>query len=218
MKKTLTMAIAATAAGAAMAIGTVAPANAAGTVTIKGPKTATVNTKFTINCTAPKTLAGGTVVLYHNGEILPLATKVAKSGSCNFKVKSSKAGVNTFDVAVRKGGKVYQADAIKVTIKGKSDVVTKNTVKISGPKTAKQWERITVKCKAPTAAEGGKLFIFQNGELFPYSKYTVSSGGQCKFWLQSGIVGPNRIDIAVKKGSKTYQSNSILINVTSDPS
>lgn len=89
----------------------------------------------------------------------------------------------------------------------------KNPVKISAPPTATQWTKFTITCMAPVAAAGGKLHLYQNGDIIPLKKATVNSAGACSFWVKSGLVGTNNFDLAITKGSKTYQSNAITVQV-----
>lgn len=191
------------------------PAKSGNVVAISGPASAKIGDKFAIKCQAPTKLAGGSLIVYQNGAIFPVkGVKVGTTGACNFRVVSGIAGTNKFDVAVKKSGKVYQSNSIKVQLKGKTSTSTKNPVKISGPKSVKQWQKINITCQAPANTAGGKVIIYQNGAIFPVTNVKVGSGGVCNFWVKSGVVGTNKFDLAVKKSGKVYQSNAISVNVT----
>jgi len=94
---------------------TVKPTNA---IRLSGPSTAQLWKKIKLKCAAPASLAGGKVTLYQNGSILPQKSKfrVGSGGSCNFWLKSGISGVNEIDLAVKKSGKIYQSNAVKVTV------------------------------------------------------------------------------------------------------
>lgn len=93
-------------------------ATAKNQIKLKAPKTGQLMKKIKLKCQAPVSLAGGRVTLYQNGSILPQKSKfrVASGGTCNFWIKSGIPGVNTFDMSVKKSGKVYQSNAVKVTV------------------------------------------------------------------------------------------------------
>ncbi len=202
-------------ATAVPAFGVKLPPKTANTVAISGPASAKVGDKFPITCQAPANLAGGSLIVYQNGAIFPVTgIKVGSTGACNFRVVSGIAGPNKFDVAVKKAGKVYQSNAIKVQLKGNVSLSTKNMVKISGPKTVKQWQKINITCQAPAQTAGGKVIIYQNGAIFPVTNVKVGAGGVCNFWVKSGVLGANKFDLAVQKSGKVYQSNAISVNVT----
>ncbi|MFT6564988.1 MAG: hypothetical protein ACJAY5_001751, partial [Actinomycetes bacterium] len=91
----------------------------------------------------------------------------------------------------------------------------KNAIKLKGPKKGKLEKKIKLKCQASTALAGGKITLYQNGSILPQvSKFKVGSDGSCNFWIKSRIIGPNTIDMAVKKSKKHYQSNAVTVMVS----
>lgn len=92
---------------------------------------------------------------------------------------------------------------------------TKTPIKLSGPATGALWKRINITCQAPTKLAGGTVTLFQNGDILPQKKkFAVGSSGSCNYWVKSGMAGINTFDMAVTKGTKTYQSNEIKIVVS----
>lgn len=91
-----------------------------------------------------------------------------------------------------------------------------NKVRISAPATATQWAKINIKCKAPVSAAGGTMLFYQNGTIIRLRKATVDSSGRCNFWIKSGLLGVNNLDLAIEKGNKTFQSNDIQVTVTAN--
>ncbi len=100
---------------AAQKIARVSPKN---TIRLSGPKTGKLMKRINLQCTAPASLAGGNVILHQNGSILPQVRKfkVGSGGSCNFWIKSGISGPNTIDMAVKKSGKMYQSNAVKIIV------------------------------------------------------------------------------------------------------
>lgn len=91
----------------------------------------------------------------------------------------------------------------------------KTPIRLSGPATGALWKRINITCQAPTRLAGGTVTLFQNGDILPQKKkFTVGSGGSCNYWVKSGTAGVNTFDMAVTKGTKTYQSNEVTIVVS----
>ena len=187
-------------------------------VSISAPSTAKVKTTFSIACQAPSSLAGGRVYLYQNGNLFRLsAVTVGSTGKCSFKVKSGVKGLNTFDVAIVKSGVTYQSNAVVVQVGNKATLAKqpKGAIKLSAPKTATLWSKIRFKCQAPSSLAGGKVTLYQNGNILPQKNgFTVSSDGACNFWIKSGIAGVNDFDMSVAKGGRTYQSNGVKVTVS----
>lgn len=190
------------------------------TVKISGPKKAKVNKRFDIACQANSDQAGFKVLLWQNGSKIKLKKlRVGSDGSCNFWFDSGVLGRNKLDVAVKKGRKIYQSNSIVVKVKPRKGqqlgAKVKNAIKLKGPKKGKLEKKIKLKCQASTALAGGKITLYQNGSILPQvSKFKVGSDGSCNFWIKSGIIGPNTIDMAVKKSKKHYQSNAVTVMVS----
>lgn len=187
-------------------------------VSLSAPATAKVMKQFKITCAAPTALAGGRVHLYQNGNIFKLGkVTVGATGACNFKVKSGVPGMNTFDVAIVKSGVSYQSNAVVVQVGNTTTTAKqpKGHIKLSAPATGTLWEKVRFTCKAPSSLAGGKVTLYQNGNILPQrSGFTVSSDGSCNFWIKSGISGVNTFDMSVAKNGKTYQSNAVQVTIS----
>ena len=90
---------------------------------------------------------------------------------------------------------------------------TGDVVAISAPANAKVNKKFKVTCAAPAELVGGKVHLYQNGNIFNLSKVKVNAAGACNFKVKSGIKGLNTFDVAIKKAGTTYQSNSINVQV-----
>ena len=88
-----------------------------------------------------------------------------------------------------------------------------DVVNISAPATAKRMKLFTIKCQAPTDLSGGRVHLYQNGNIFKLSKVKVSTAGSCNFKVKSGVNGLNVFDVAIVKSGVTYQSNSVTVQV-----
>jgi len=193
------------------------PTSRAGDVIkISGPPTAKIGVRFPIMCAAPKSLVGGKVLLYQNGNFIRLSkVTVSATGACNFKVSSGISGMNNLDVAITKAGKTYQSNSLVVKLSPGPSLTRANVIKLSAAKTAKLWKRINIKCQAPASLAGGTATLFQDGKILPQKKkFTVSSDGSCNFWVMSGITGVNKFDMAVTKNKKVYQASAVKVRVS----
>lgn len=88
-----------------------------------------------------------------------------------------------------------------------------DVVSISAPTTAKRMKLFKITCQAPTNLAGGRVHLYQNGNIFKLSKVTVSKTGACNFKVKSGVKGLNTFDVAVVKSGVTYQSNSATVQI-----
>lgn len=90
---------------------------------------------------------------------------------------------------------------------------TGDVIAISAPSTAKVNKLFKVACTAPANLVGGRVHLYQNGNIFNLSKVKVNADGKCNFKIKSGVKGLNTFDVAIKKAGTTYQSNSIVVQV-----
>ncbi len=86
-------------------------------------------------------------------------------------------------------------------------------IAISAPATAKAMTAFKIACKAPANLAGGRVHLYQNGNIFNLSKVTVGSNGACSFKVKSGVRGLNTFDVAIVKSGVTYQSNAVVVQV-----
>ncbi|MEI6623643.1 MAG: hypothetical protein WCP28_17265 [Actinomycetes bacterium] len=87
-------------------------------------------------------------------------------------------------------------------------------IRIGGPKTANQYAKAHIWCRAPYARRGARVNVFLNGSKLPLTRsFKVTNSGVCNFWVKSKITGKVAIRMTATKGGRIYVSNVIWIRI-----